>query len=35
MGSRFSGTESEKIAQEYMNNVLEKNAIPVDNYEFE
>ena len=35
MGSRFSGTESEKVAQDYMNQYLEKLNIPVDNYEFE
>ncbi len=35
MGSRFSGTESEKIAQEYMNKYLKDIGIPVINYDFE
>ncbi len=35
MGSRFSGTESEKVAQNYMNHYLEKIGIPAENYEFE
>ncbi|MHA1198415.1 MAG: M28 family peptidase [Candidatus Heimdallarchaeaceae archaeon] len=35
MGSRFSGTESEKVAQDYMNQYLERIGIPAENYEFE
>ncbi|MCE7742754.1 MAG: M28 family peptidase [Candidatus Heimdallarchaeota archaeon] len=35
MGSRFSGTESEKVAQEYMNQFLERIGVSAENYEFD
>jgi len=35
MGSRFAGTESEKTAQNYMNDYLSKAGISVNNFDFE
>lgn len=35
MGSRFSGTESEKVAQEYIQKYLEEISIEAENFEFE
>ena len=35
MGSRFAGTESEKTAQKYISDYLQKIGIPIDVFDFE